>query len=63
MSSDLLGKKVEAKGKTGEIVRVYEVIGLKDDLPLNVKRDDDTVSFEYRSSYRKATLNHQRKYG
>jgi hypothetical protein len=27
---DLLGRKVQAKGKTGGIVRVYDVIGLKD---------------------------------
>ena len=27
---DLLGKKVQSKGKTGEIVRVFDVICFKD---------------------------------
>jgi hypothetical protein len=38
MSENLLGKKVRSKGKTGEIVRVYEVLGsLNDTQPVNVK--------------------------
>jgi hypothetical protein len=45
MSYDyLLGKKVQSQGKTGEIVRVYEVIGFKDNRRVNVKLDNGTVS-------------------
>jgi hypothetical protein len=45
MSYDyLLGKKVQSQGKTGEIVRVYEVIGFKDNRRVNVKSDNGTVS-------------------
>jgi hypothetical protein len=45
MSDDhLLGKKVQSEGKTGEIVRVYEVIGFKDNRRVNVKWDNGTVS-------------------
>jgi hypothetical protein len=43
-NDDLLGKKVQAKGKTGEIARVYEVIGFKDNRRVNVKWDNGTVS-------------------
>jgi hypothetical protein len=46
MSDQLLGKKVQSKGKTREIVRVYEVIGLKETQRLNVRWDDDTVSIK-----------------
>jgi hypothetical protein len=48
MSDDLFGKKVQFKGKTGEIVRVYEVIGLKDFQRVNVRWNDDTVSVNVR---------------
>jgi hypothetical protein len=45
MSYDyLLGKKVQSQGKTGEIVRVYEVIGFKGNRRVNVKSDNGTVS-------------------
>ena len=50
MSDDLLGKKVHAKGKTGEIVRVYTVIGLKESERVNVRWNDGTVSVEMRLS-------------
>lgn len=50
MSDDLLGKKVHAKGKTGEIVRVYTVIGLKEPERVNVRWNDGTVSVEMRLS-------------
>lgn len=50
MSESLLGKKVQSKGKTGEMVRVYEVIGLKDTQRVNVRWDDATVSTNVRLS-------------
>ena len=50
MNDDLLGKKVHAKGKTGEIVRVYTVIGLKESDRVNVQWNDGTVSVEMRLS-------------
>jgi hypothetical protein len=50
MSEDLLGKKVQFKEKTGEIVRVYELIGLKDFQRVNVRWNDDTVSINVRLS-------------
>jgi hypothetical protein len=51
MSENLLGKKVRSKGETGEIVRVYEVLGsLKNTEQVNVKWDDDTVSVNVRLS-------------
>ena len=50
MSENLLGKKVHAKGKTGEIVRVYTVLGLKESERVNVWWDDGTVSVEMRLS-------------
>ena len=50
MSENLLGKKVHAKGKTGEIVRVYTVLGLKESERVNVRWNDGTVSVEMRLS-------------
>lgn len=50
MSQKLLGKKVFAKGKTGEIVRVYTVVSLKDNERVNVKWNDGTISVEMRLS-------------
>jgi hypothetical protein len=50
MSENLLGKKVHAKGKTGEIVRVYTVLGLKESERVNVRWNDGTVRVEMRLS-------------
>jgi hypothetical protein len=41
-------KKSDPKLKSGEIVRVYEVIGLKDTQRVNVRWNDDTVSINVR---------------
>jgi hypothetical protein len=49
MSDDFLGKTVKSKGKTGEIVRVYEVLGsLKETQRVNVRWNDGTVSTNVR---------------
>jgi hypothetical protein len=50
MSQNLLGKKVYAKGKTGEIVLAYTVIGLKEPERVNVRWNDGTVSVGMRLS-------------
>jgi hypothetical protein len=46
MSETLIGKKVEAKGKTGEIVRVYPPLRFKEFERVNVLWDDGTVTVE-----------------
>ncbi len=48
MSDDLLGKKVRSKDKTGVVVRVFDVIGLKDTQRVNIKWSDGTVSINVR---------------
>jgi hypothetical protein len=50
MSEKLLGRKVHAKGKTGEIVRVYTVFGLKEPERVNVRWNDGNVTVEMRLS-------------
>ena len=51
MIDDLLGKRIRSKSKTGEIVRVYEVLGsLKNTRRVKAKWDDNAVSTNVRLS-------------